>query len=50
MKQIIIKEPDYWDWSDVKQIAVWENIDWMWSILEIEFKNGNTEWYNLLNK
>lgn len=49
LKEIIIKEPDYWTWTDVKQIRVWKNIDWLWSDLEIEFNNGTSEWYNLEN-
>lgn len=48
-KYIILTEPDYWNWSDVKEIRVWKNVNWLWSDLEIEFNNGTSEWYNLEN-
>ena len=48
-KMITIKEPDLWKWSDVKEIAVWHNIDWYWSDLVIEFNKWDAEWYSFIN-
>ena len=48
-KIITLKNPDLWNWSDVKEIVVWENVDWLWSDISIEFKDWNSEWYSFIN-